>query len=43
MLWIKSLHIIFIASWFAVLLYFPRILSNVRIETNLNAHHHLLT
>jgi putative membrane protein len=29
MLWIKSLHIVFIASWFAGLFYLPRILVNL--------------
>ncbi len=29
MLWIKSLHIVFIASWFAVLFYLPRIFVNL--------------
>jgi putative membrane protein len=31
MLWIKSLHIIFIASWFAGLFYLPRIFVNLAI------------
>lgn len=29
MLWVKSLHIVFVASWFAGLFYFPRILVNL--------------
>ena len=29
MLWIKSLHIVFIASWFAGLVYLPRIFVNL--------------
>ena len=29
MLWIKSLHIVFVASWFAGLLYLPRIFVNL--------------
>lgn len=29
MLWIKSLHIVFVASWFAVLFYLPRIFVNL--------------
>jgi protoporphyrinogen IX oxidase len=34
MLWIKSLHIVFIASWFAVLFYLPRIFVNLaQVET----------
>ena len=29
MLWVKSLHIVFIASWFAGLFYLPRIMVNL--------------
>jgi len=29
MLWIKSLHIVFVTSWFAGLFYLPRILVNL--------------
>ena len=29
MLWVKSLHIVFVASWFAGLLYLPRIFVNL--------------
>jgi putative membrane protein len=29
MLWVKSLHIVFVASWFAGLFYLPRILVNL--------------
>jgi protoporphyrinogen IX oxidase len=29
MLWVKSLHIVFVTSWFAGLFYFPRILVNL--------------
>jgi putative membrane protein len=29
MLWMKSLHIVFIASWFAMLFYLPRIFVNL--------------
>ena len=29
MLWIKSLHIVFVASWFAGLFYLPRIFVNL--------------
>ena len=29
MLWIKALHIVFIASWFAGLFYLPRIFVNL--------------
>src|SRR4051812_6442702 len=32
MLWIKSLHIIFVVSWFAGLFYLPRILVNLAME-----------
>lgn len=34
MLWIKSLHIIFIVSWFAGLFYLPRIFVNLAMETD---------
>ncbi len=33
MLWIKSLHIVFVISWFAGLFYLPRILVNLATET----------
>jgi len=33
MLWIKALHIFFVASWFAALLYLPRIFVNLAMET----------
>ena len=32
-LWIKTLHIVFIASWFAGLFYLPRIFVNLAMET----------
>lgn len=32
MLWIKALHIVFIASWFAGLFYLPRIFVNLAVE-----------
>ncbi len=32
-LWIKALHIVFIASWFAGLFYLPRIYVNLAMET----------
>ncbi len=32
MLWIKSLHIVFVASWFAGLFYLPRIFVNLASE-----------
>jgi putative membrane protein len=34
MLWIKSLHIIFVISWFAGLFYLPRIFVNLALETD---------
>ena len=33
MLWVKSLHIVFVASWFAGLFYLPRILVNLAMVT----------
>jgi putative membrane protein len=33
MLWIKALHIVFVASWFAGLFYLPRIFVNLAMET----------
>ena len=33
-LWIKALHIVFIASWFAGLFYLPRIFVNLAQESN---------
>jgi protoporphyrinogen IX oxidase len=42
MLWIKSLHILFIASWFAGLFYLPRILVNLAMETDATATARLL-
>jgi putative membrane protein len=42
MLWIKSLHIVFIASWFAGLFYLPRILVNLAQETDAAASQRLL-
>lgn len=32
MLWVKSLHIVFVVSWFAGLFYLPRILVNLAME-----------
>jgi len=34
MLWVKSLHIVFIVSWFAGLFYLPRIFVNLAQETD---------
>jgi putative membrane protein len=42
MLWIKSLHIIFIVSWFAGLFYLPRIFVNLALETDPAARARLL-
>jgi len=42
MLWIKSLHIVFIVSWFAGLFYLPRIFVNLAMETNEVAHARLM-
>jgi putative membrane protein len=42
MLWIKALHIVFIASWFAGLFYLPRIFVNLAMETQPNATERLL-
>ena len=33
MLWIKSLHIVFVACWFAGLFYLPRIFVNLALES----------
>jgi len=41
-LWIKALHIVFIASWFAGLFYLPRIFVNLADETNPAALQRLL-
>ncbi|MDI9335162.1 MAG: CopD family protein [Cytophagales bacterium] len=43
MLWIKSLHIVFIASWFAMLFYVPRIFVNLaQIESPSSAEYQRL-
>ena len=42
MLWIKALHIVFIASWFAGLFYLPRIFVNLAMETDQAATARLL-
>ena len=34
MLWIKSLHLLFIVSWFAGLFYLPRIFVNLALNTD---------
>ena len=42
MLWIKALHIVFIASWFAGFFYLPRIFVNLAMETDAAANQRLL-
>jgi putative membrane protein len=42
MLWIKALHIVFVASWFAGLFYLPRIFVNMAMETNPDINQRLL-
>jgi len=42
MLWVKSLHIVFVTSWFAGLFYLPRILVNLAMETDATATQRLL-
>jgi putative membrane protein len=42
MLWIKALHIVFVASWFAGLFYLPRIFVNLAMETDKAATARLL-
>ncbi len=34
MLWVKTFHIVLIASWFAGLFYLPRIYVNLAMETD---------
>lgn len=41
-LWIKALHIVFVASWFAALFYLPRIFVNLAEETDTAARTRLL-
>lgn len=41
-LWIKALHVVFIASWFAGLFYLPRIFVNLAMETEQAAIDRLL-
>src|SRR3954451_15923097 len=40
--WIKSLHIVFVVSWFAGLFYLPRIFVNLAMETDATATTRLL-
>ena len=42
MLWIKSLHIVFVVAWFAGLFYLPRIFVNLAMETHEEATARLL-
>lgn len=42
MLWIKSLHVIFVIAWFAGLFYLPRLFVNLAMETNEDATARLL-
>ena len=41
-LWVKALHIFFVASWFAGLFYLPRIYVNLAMETDKAATARLL-
>ncbi len=41
MLWIKALHIVFIASWFAGLFYLPRIFVNLATVEHAEVRQHL--
>ena len=42
MLWVKSLHIVFVVSWFAGIFYLPRILVNLAMETDATSTQRLL-
>src|SRR5689334_18551466 len=42
MLWVKALHIVFVASWFAGLFYLPRIFVNLAMETDATSTARLL-
>ena len=42
MLWIKSLHLLFVIAWFAGLFYLPRIFVNLALEENETARARLL-
>jgi len=42
MLWIKSLHLLFVIAWFAGLFYLPRIFVNLALEENEIARARLL-
>lgn len=41
-LWVKTFHIVFIASWFAGLFYLPRIFVNLAEEKNADAQARIL-
>ncbi|HTH73067.1 MAG TPA: CopD family protein [Trinickia sp.] len=43
MLWVKTFHIVFVASWFAGLFYLPRIFVNLAMESDQAALTRLLT
>jgi putative membrane protein len=43
MLWIKSLHLVFVISWFAGLFYLPRIFVNLAMETDATSTTRLVT
>jgi protoporphyrinogen IX oxidase len=43
MLWIKSLHLFMVISWFAGLFYLPRILVNLAMENDAAAQARLIT
>ena len=42
MLWVKALHIVFVAAWFAGLFYLPRIFVNLAMEASPAARDRLL-
>lgn len=42
MLWVKSLHLIFVVAWFAGLFYLPRLFINLALETDEHAIARLL-
>ncbi len=42
MLWLKSLHLVFVIAWFAGLFYLPRIFVNLAMETHEDAIARLL-
>lgn len=42
MLWVKALHIVFVASWFAGLFYLPRIFVNLALEKDAAATERLI-